>query len=168
MAKWTLPLLIITVFTNGLLSGGNFDRLLVATPAWKEVGLRGWADFSRAADLGNGQIVYPLLAIGSTVLAFLAVLTFLWTPRRPPAALVPVGLSAVFMIIALPFSLKAVPFMQSLRTIGNGDVAGLGRAFGGAHFWGSYQGYFHLAAFCCQIWALVAVARLTGKAAKAR
>jgi hypothetical protein len=64
------------------------------------------------------------------------------------------------MIVALPFSLKAVPFMQSLRGIHDGDTAALGRAFAGAHFWGRFQGYFHLAAFFCQLWAIAALARL--------
>jgi hypothetical protein len=136
--------------------------LLVATPAWEEVGLRGWADFSRVADLGHGQIFYPLMALGSTALAVLAAVISFWKRPFLRGAVLPVGLSAAFMIVALPFSLKAVPFMQSLRAIHDGDMAALGVAFSGAQFWGRLQGYLHLAAFCSQLWAIVALARLAG------
>jgi hypothetical protein len=160
MTRTTLMLVTSAALVNGLLAGGNVDRLLVATPALEEVGLNAWADFSRAADLGHGQILYPLLALGSTVLAVVAAVIFVWERRTPSAALAAIGLSATFMIVALPFSLKAVPFMQSLRGIHDGDTAALGRAFAGAHFWGRFQGYFHLAAFFCQLWAIAALARL--------
>lgn len=162
MTKWILLLIAAAALTNGLLTGGNVDRLLVATPAWEEVGLNGWADFSRAADLKHGQIVYPLMALGSTVLAAVGAVLSFWKHRSLRGALFPVGLSAAFMIIALPFSLKAVPFMQSLRTIPDGDMATLSQAFAGAHFWGRFQGFFHLAAFCSELWAIAALARLCG------
>jgi hypothetical protein len=165
MSRWTLPLVLGAAFTNGLLAGGNVDRLLVATPAWEEVGLNRWADFSRAADLRHGQIFYPAMALGSTALAVLAAATLLRKPRAPRVILLPMGLSAGFMIIALPFSLEAVPFMQSLRSIHDGDVAALNQAFAGAHFWGSFQGYFHIAAFCSELWAVAVFARFGRRAA---
>jgi hypothetical protein len=162
MSKWPLLLIAIAAFTTGLLAGGNVDRLLVATPAWEEVGLNGWADFSRVADLGHGQIVYPLMALGSTALAALAAIIVIRNRSFSRGALLPVGLSAAFMILALPFSLKAVPFMQSLRAIHDGDMAALGAAFSGAQFWGRLQGYLHVAAFCSQLWAIAVLARLGG------
>lgn len=122
MPRTTLMLVTTAALVNGLLAGGNVDRLLVATPAWEVVGLNGWVDFSRAADLGRGQVVYPVMALGSTALTVLAAATaFVGKRRFSRRALLPVGLSAALMLMALPFSLKAVPFMQSLRTISNGD-----------------------------------------------
>src|SRR5579883_3384859 len=109
MRKWTLSLIGLTAFMNGLLAGGNVDRLLVATPGWKEVGLNSWADFSRAADLGRGQIVYPTLALGSTGLAILAAVSMIRSRHQERRSFLPVGLSAALMFAALPFSLKAVP-----------------------------------------------------------
>ena len=163
MTRTTLMLVTIAALVNGLLAGGNVDRLLVATPAWEVVGLNGWADFSRVADLGRGQVVYPVMALGSTALTVLAATTaFVGKRRFSRHALLPAGLSAALMLMALPFSLKAVPFMQSLRTISNGDAGALGRAFASTHFWGRFQGYFHRAAFCCQLWAIAALARLRG------
>jgi hypothetical protein len=154
--KWTLTLIMVAAFTNGLPTGGNIDRLLVATPAGERVGLDGWADFSRFADLGNGQFVYPLMALGSTALVVLAAILFISKDRSLRGPMLPIGLAAASMIVALPFSLKAVPFMMSLRDIHDGDVVALGRAFAGAHFWGRPQSYFHLTSFCAQMWAIVA------------
>ncbi len=150
---------------NGLLAGGNVDRLLVATPAWKEVGLNIWADFSRVADLGHGQIIYPTLALGSTGLAILAAVSMIGRRHQERRSFLPVGLSAAFMLAALPFSLKAVPFMQSLRGIRDGEMTALQQAFVGAHYWGSFQSYFHLAAFCTQLWAIAALSRHVGQPA---
>jgi hypothetical protein len=56
-------LLIIAVLFSGLLAGGNIDRSLVAMPAWQEVGVTAWTEFSRHADLANGLILYPLEAL---------------------------------------------------------------------------------------------------------
>jgi hypothetical protein len=107
----------------------------------------------------TGRSFYPALALGSTALVVLAAATLFWKPSGRRDILVSVGLSAGFMIIALPFSLKAVPFMQSLRSIHDGDVAALKQAFAGARFWGGFQGYFHIAAFCSELWAVAALAR---------
>ena len=62
MTRTTLMLVTIAALVNGLLAGGNVDRLLVATPAWEVVGLNRWADFSRAADLGCGQVTLSWLS----------------------------------------------------------------------------------------------------------
>ena len=36
------------------------DRAFVATPAWRELGVQAWADYSRHADLHNGLVVYSV------------------------------------------------------------------------------------------------------------
>jgi len=156
---WVLPLVIFAAIADGLLAGGNIDRLLVATPAWIDVGLNGWADFSRNADLGNGILVYPAMALGGTLAVVLAAAVFLLKGRTPQRATLPVVLSATLMLVALPFSLKATPYMLSLHSISDGDFDALGRAFAGAHYWGRLQSIAHLAAFGTELWAIVALAR---------
>jgi len=44
---------------DGLLAGGDIDRWIVGMPAWEAVGVAGWANYSRLADLGNGFVLYP-------------------------------------------------------------------------------------------------------------
>jgi len=47
---------------GGLLAGGNVDRFVVGMAAWRRIGTRAWADYSRHADLSaNGMVLYPFL-----------------------------------------------------------------------------------------------------------
>ena len=159
--KWALTLMGGAVIADGLLAGGNIDRLLVATPAWRHIGLVGWADFTRSADLGNGAIVYPAMALGGTALVVLALIVFIVTGRQPRRAWLPVSLAAVLMCAALPCSLLATPYMMSLHHIGDQDPTQLQRAYDGAHYWGRLQSFLHLAAFLAELWAMSA---LSGRA----
>ena len=156
---WILGLIIAATIINGLLAGGNVDRALVAMPAWHHTGFVGWADFSRNADLGNGQMVYPLMAISGTVLSITVFMLFLWAGRSPRCAALPIFIAAALMLLSLPISFKAAPFMLSLRHIGNEDVAALGHAFAGFEFWGRLQGVLHVAAFCANLWSIAAFSR---------
>jgi hypothetical protein len=54
------PWLIIgATFLGGPLAGVAVDRLLVQLPAWQQTGPVAWAEFTRAADLGRGLLLYP-------------------------------------------------------------------------------------------------------------
>ena len=159
MSRWIIGLVMAATIIIGLLTGGNFDRAFVAIPAWHEVGSVGWADFSRHADLGNGLFVYPVMAIGGTAISVIAAVLFMLRGRSPRAAAVPIFLAAAFAVVSLPFSLKATPYMLSLRHITDSDLGALGRAFSGYEFWGHLQGIFHLASFMALVWSLTALGR---------
>src|SRR6266568_3222985 len=58
-------LLVLAALLGGILVGGGVDRIVVGFPAWRAAA---WAKYSRGADLGNGSIFYPVVAIGHTVL----------------------------------------------------------------------------------------------------
>jgi hypothetical protein len=75
-------------------------------------------------------------------------------PRR---ASWPIVLAAVSMIVCLPISFIAAPFIQSLRHIGDQDVAALSRAFMGSFFWGRFQMALHVVGFFANIWSVVAL-----------
>jgi hypothetical protein len=150
---------IAAAIVNGLLAGGNVDRAIVARPAWTGVGLAAWADYSRQADLGNGQVFYPAMAIGGTLLCVLAAILFLRAGRVPQEAAWPVLLGASLMVICLPVSFVAAPFILSLRHIDNQDIAALGRAFDGSFFWGRFQMALHVLSFFANLWAISALSR---------
>jgi hypothetical protein len=154
--SWIIGLLIPATIMNGLLAGGNVDRALIANPSWHQVGTVAWANFSRHADLGNGQLVYPIMAISGTILSILAAVLFILASRKSSRAAIPILLAAGLMLASLPISFRAAPFMLSLRQINNDDMAALARAFSGFEFWGRLQGLLHAAAFCANIWSLVA------------
>jgi len=153
-----LALILAATILDGLLSGGNVDRLLVATPAWHQLGLSAWAEFSRYADLGNGVVVYPAMALGGTAASVLAAILFVSEMRSVRGVGLPIALAAVLMLVALPFSLLATPFMLSLRHMDAGNLPALTSAFSGAHYWGRLQGVFHVAAFFANLWSIAAFA----------
>lgn len=65
----TLMLLVASVSVNGLLTGATLDQAIKQLPARKAIGAVAYSDYSRAADLGNGLIWYPVLGIGAAVLS---------------------------------------------------------------------------------------------------
>lgn len=142
---------------NGLLSGGNVDRAIVARPAWIHLGLVPWAEYSRKADLGNGQWFYPAMALGGTLLSVLAAVLFLSGGKGFKRSAWPVFLAAGLMVLCLPISFEATPFIQSLRDIENQNLADLGRAFAGSFFWGRFQMLLHVAGFFANLWAVVSL-----------
>jgi len=44
---------------DGLLAGSTVDRFVAGLPAWRQVGVVAWADYSRHADLGYGSSSIP-------------------------------------------------------------------------------------------------------------
>ena len=67
----TLGLVVAATVIGGLFSS-LLDRALVATPAWRHLGVHAWADYSRHANLGTGRIVYPIGGILLWALVFAA------------------------------------------------------------------------------------------------
>jgi len=153
----TVGLSLAAAIVNGLLAGGNVDRAIVARPAWTHLGLVPWAEYSRHADLGNGQWFYPAMALGGTLLSVLAAVLFLSRNRGIGKSGWPVLLAASLMVICLPISFEAAPFIQSLRHIENQNLALLESAFAGSFFWGRFQMLLHVAGFSANLWAIVSL-----------
>lgn len=65
----TLALLIASLSANGLLTGATLDQAIKQLPARKKIGVVAYSDYSRAADLGNGLVWYPVLGVGTAVLS---------------------------------------------------------------------------------------------------
>src|SRR5689334_5101059 len=66
--------LAFAALIGGILAGAAVERLAVQLHAWRIVGVRAWAEFSRHADLGYGRVVYPFLGFGQLVLTSAAAL----------------------------------------------------------------------------------------------
>jgi hypothetical protein len=71
----TRRLLVAATLPNAFLAGGGLDRMLIEMPAWRQVGAVAWAEYSRHADLGSGLMLYPIAAIGGTLLTIAAALS---------------------------------------------------------------------------------------------
>src|SRR5687768_18517520 len=68
----TLILVFSATVMTGLLAGMNLDKSIVQLPARHRMGVVAFAAFSRANDLGNGLIAYPILGIGSALLTIMS------------------------------------------------------------------------------------------------
>jgi hypothetical protein len=68
----TLILILSATIVTGLLAGASLDKAVVQLPARHRMGVIGFAAFSRANDLGNGLIAYPVLGISAALLTIIA------------------------------------------------------------------------------------------------
>jgi len=144
---------------HGILAGVTVDRGLVGVPSWNQVGAVAWANYSRSADLGNGLVLYPTLAIGGALLSLAAAVSLILEPKRSRLLTTAVSMAAALAIGGLLLTLKAAPFMLSLRTIGNDNVAGLLQAFNGFWFWSAIRGVLQVLAFAGNLWSLIEILR---------
>ncbi|MGA9511860.1 MAG: hypothetical protein WBV55_24795 [Candidatus Sulfotelmatobacter sp.] len=142
-----------------LLLGGVADalnRTLVEMPAWHHLGAGAWAAFSRMADLGNGEILYPLVGIGGTASVLAAAIIFRFSSKRPWSVALPLYGTALMAVCGLLTTTQAAPIMLSLHRVGD-DPAALRQAFEGFYKWDSIRAVFGAIGYCAEIWALVAL-----------
>ena len=151
-SQWPVRLLLIATALSGLLAGGNFVRTFIEMPAWHRTGSMAWAAFSRNADLGNGLLLYPALAIGGALFTIAAAVAVRREPWAKPAAS-PLGFAVVLVVAGLALTGFAAPQMLSLRTLGD-DAAAVQRAFDAFRFWGNLRGAAQVLAFGADLWAL--------------
>jgi hypothetical protein len=153
----TRGLLIASTAVGGLM-GSLLDRAVVATPAWRKLGPVAWAAYSRHADLGNGQILYPVGYIGLAVLAVAAAAAVTADRTASRATAIPVYLQAAFMAAVMALTIKAAPVMDSVARLS--QAGALSHAFSQFTLWGIYlRGAAVILAFLCSVWALAVISR---------
>jgi len=150
----TLFLILADLLLGGLAAALN--RTLVEMPAWHRLGAEAWATFSRMADLGNGEILYPLVGIGGTASILAAAIVFRFSARRPWSVALPLYGTALMAVCGLLTTTQAAPIMLSLHRIGD-DPAALRQAFEGFYRWDSIRAVFGALGYCAEMWALVAL-----------
>jgi hypothetical protein len=153
-----LRIVLVFIIVDQLLGTvvDSLNRTLVEMPAWRHLGASAWATFSRQADLGNGEILYPLAGIGGLLLVLAAAITFRLSPRRPLSVAIPLYLAALMVICVILCTTQAAPFMLSLHRIGD-DPAALRRAFEGFYRWDTIRAVFGVVEGIAEILALVAL-----------
>jgi hypothetical protein len=154
----TRILLAAATLVGGILAGGIIDRAFVGGPAWHQLGIDAWVQYSRHADLHTGFVLYPLVGIGATVLITAAAVSYYFDRSAPRSTMIPLLLAAAFSAAGLLFTVKAAPIMLSLGTAQPGEA--LRRAFDEFHFWGLYlRGASDTLAFIAEVYALAALSR---------
>ncbi|MCX5247128.1 hypothetical protein OG895_18170 [Streptomyces sp. NBC_00201] len=136
------------------------DRALIATPAWNDLGVQAWAAYSRHADLGTGNIVYPIEGILTWIVIFAMAASYLRSDRTVARkAARPVSLAAVGALGWIGTTIIAAPVMQSVRHLGSDPVA-LHHAFNVFTLWGVYvRDAFTGLTFLACIWTVIEVFR---------
>lgn len=136
----------------GALAGITLDRMIVSFPAWRRVGVDGWAAYSRKADLGNGLFLYPFLAVGHTLLALVLLVGVSRADLHGafPAAWITCGLGVAGLIATI----KAAPFMLALRHAGD-DRERLLHAYRGFARWSTVRAAPQALMFPSTLWLLV-------------
>ncbi len=110
----TLILILAATVAPGLLAGASLDKAVVQLPARQRMGVIGFASFSRANDLGNGLLVYPVIGISAALLTIGAALIALLQGTSLAHAW-PIYLAALFAVLHSFTTTRAAPNMLSLR-----------------------------------------------------
>ena len=97
--------------------------------------------YSRSADLGNGLVIYPVLAIGGALFSRAATVSIRSATHKRTLAIA-VYVSAFLAVAGLLLTLKAAPNILSLRTVQNKDVAHLQQLFNTFWFWETKRASF--------------------------
>ena len=127
MPTIALGITFAAVIASGLLAGASLDQLLKQLPARNRIGVRAYSTYSQASDLGNGILFYGILGIGQALLAIAAAIA-VHIAGMPPAAMVPIDLSAAFAVLHSLVTGLAAPTLFSQRRVQNDSVA-LARVF---------------------------------------
>jgi hypothetical protein len=155
----TGALIIAATVVVGLF-GSLLDRAVVATPAWRGLGVQAWADYSRHADLHNGLVVYSVGGILCWVLVFAAALAYRLDRFAPRQAGPPLYLAALGALGAIVTTIVAAPVMMHVGRLGDTDTVALHDAFETFTLWGVYlRGICFATIFVCLVWALVTYLR---------
>jgi hypothetical protein len=153
----TAMLIIAATVVSGLFSFG-LDRALVATDAWRDLGVQAWAEYSRHADLQNGLVVYPICAILCWALVFAVALAHRLDRSAPRQAGMPIYLAATGAVGTIVTTIVAAPVMLHVGRLT--DTAALHDAFETFTLWGVYvRSACFAVIFVCLVWALVAYFR---------
>jgi len=107
--------------------------------------------------LGNGFVLYPILAIGGTLLSLAAVVISVREAKHQPVVAIPVYADAALAVAGLLMTFKAAPFILSLRHIGNEDLASLQQAFDGFRQWAGFRTVLQTLAFGANLWSLAVI-----------
>lgn len=153
MAELAVVVLALATALNGLLAGLNLDTAFVKLPARRRIGALAYATFARGNDLGNGQVVYPLLGIGAALLTILATI-LAFAEHAPTTLLLPLFLATVLSLLHTIATTRAAPVMLSLKTAPDVEAV-LSAKLDRFARWHAIRALFQVLAFFALLWALV-------------
>lgn len=151
-------LIIAATILSGFLAGTTVDRFVVEFPAFKQLDISFWANYSRHADLGNGLFLYPAEGIGTFILLLASSIVILYNRGLYKNEAGPVHTAMLLSFAGIFFTAFAAPAMLSLKTIDNNTVL-LQHAFDTFYFWSAWRAIAQVLCFFACVWALGKISR---------
>lgn len=113
---------LVAVFANGVLSGLSLDKSIVQLPARRRLGSVRYAEYARAADLGNGVVLYAVTGIGAALLTIAAFVVAL-AGGASTATTVLLGVAVALSVLHSAATAVAAPTMWRIGRAANTDEA---------------------------------------------
>jgi hypothetical protein len=145
-------LTILAAAANGLLAGLSLEVALVKLPARRRIGSVAYAAFARGADLGNGRVVYPAVAIGAALLTFAATVAT-YAGRSPASATLPLSVASLTSVLHFMATAKAAPIMLGIGRAPD-DAGVLERRLDAFARWHAVRAALQILTFFVLLWAL--------------
>ncbi|HMF32216.1 MAG TPA: hypothetical protein VKK79_12415 [Candidatus Lokiarchaeia archaeon] len=147
-------LLMVTCVVDGVLGGGSLIKVLVELPARKKMGAVEFAHYGRAADLGNGRYLYPLIGIGGAALTIISMIEGLLLNLQTQV-MVPFYVAAGMAIIHTFTTTRAAPNMFKVGRAGESEEV-LKPLLDRFTYWSNWRAIFQFGAFLVFLWAISA------------
>jgi hypothetical protein len=160
----TLILVLGATFLGGLLAGPGLDRAIVQIPAWRNLGPKAWAEFTRSADLGIGLMWYPAEGLGALVLTVAASISIYKDVGAPRAAMLwAFGAAGLAILALIVTGIVIVPNTRAVKGLSGTD--GWQAAFDRLASWWRLKALLHVTTFAANLCTLVSllIAHLRGQ-----
>jgi len=108
-----LWLFVVVLFADGILAGLSVDKVIVQLPARRRLGVVVYAAYARAADLGGGLVLYPVVGIGAALLTITAFPVALFS-EAPGATVLLLGIAALRSVLHSVATGIAAPTMMRI------------------------------------------------------
>jgi hypothetical protein len=142
---------------GGLLAGMAANKVLVQMPAWGEVGLGPWLNFTRITDQGLGLLLFPIIGASALMMAIGAAVSFHLDHAAPQSGAVPSYAAAISAILALIVTIVFLaPARLSLPTSTDNSTT-LPQTFANIVRWWDLKALLHVITFGLSLWALAII-----------
>ena len=151
-------LVVTAVVVHGLVASISFDVAAVKLPTRKRIGVIAYAQFARGSDMGNGIVVYPIIAILALLLVAAATLAA-YLMHMSDAVMFPLFAACGGTVAHFLCTARAAPNMLSMRNATD-DETFLAHKLDAFATWHAYRAMFQFLTFVALVWTLVAISRV--------
>ena len=152
----TCGLVTAATALSGVVAGTTIDTGIVKLPAWRRLGAKPWADYTRQ-ELRISLVWYPILGIGAVLVNVAAAVAVHRDGEASRSAALPSRVVAILAIGHLLTTAKAVPHMVKVRETADPDS--LKDALEGFTRWHLARTGIDALTFAANLWSLRSVSK---------